>query len=157
MKKENKVVKSYEPTKRGFEKLCDDNPDLAELSRSVVMCCLKPEYQPNPETDKEENKKRKIGALQDAIDWCGFKSKLRYNKKEKIVAKKVSKGFRDPDFIKKLFDKFKIAVYDVTFDPDDAHGLADECVKIANIMLKYKHVIVLKRKKKNLFETISGL
>jgi hypothetical protein len=156
MKKENKIVKEYEPTRRGFDKLYDEIPELAELARSVVMCCLKPEYQPDPTTQKEENQKRHLESLQEALDWAGFKTLIAFNKKEEVAVKKVSRGFKDPDFIKNLFDKFHNAIYDIPYDPDDAHGLMDECVKVANIMLKYKHIIALKRKKKSFLESISG-
>lgn len=103
-------MKVYSATKTGADALFNENPQLAEAARTIVMWCLKTNFGKNEERSKI--------ALREAGMWMGM----------------------DNRSYRRMFINFKDELRTIEFDENDEHGLADETVKVANLMLKYKEL-----------------
>lgn len=143
MKKE---LIQFEISKIGFQKLGEFDYDLLEKARTVVMWYLEESYGKTSEN--------KLIALNEASDWCGFKIEDRGTH---ILLNVGGLPKSDAVFYTTLYAKFKNAIETLKIDEHDELGLVDEIIQVSNLMLKYKHVIVLKRKKKNIFDRIKNI
>ena len=145
------VVKSFSPTTKGYSELSDYDLELAIASRSVAMIYLPHYYQKGTMEEKKEGFK----ALVEVANMAGFKiSFAHYMVGDKMKSIKKFPIYRDYDFYRELFANFRAEVNAIKYDPEDEHGLCDESVKVANLMFKYKNLIAMRMKKKNIFEKI---
>lgn len=148
MKKKHEI-KTYNPTTKGYNELANDDMDLASVSRNVAMSYLPHYYQKGTVEEKRDG----YQALIDAANLAGFKiSIFTYVVGSKVKHIKRFPKYRDYNFYRELFANFKDEVKAIEYDPDDEHGLCDESVKVANLIFKYKNIIALRIKKKNIFE-----
>jgi hypothetical protein len=150
MKKKH-VVKSYEPTTDGYSHLYSEDPILAEASRDVTFLFLPHHFNKKD----EETKLKGYDALVYCANLAGFRVKtFVYRSGESIKIGKRFPKHRDQAFYSTLFSDFKNDIKAIEYNPDDEHGICDETVKVANIVYKYKNIIVLRRKKKTVFEKV---
>jgi len=139
-----KKLKQYEISNNGYQQLSDEDFSLLETARTVVMWYLEKSY-----GRTAENKQI---SLNEAAAWSGFIIAMEDENTYKIEIGGLSG--EDLIFYKSLFLKFKIAIESIKIDENDELGLKDEIIQVANLMLKYKYIILLKRKKKKFFEKI---
>lgn len=144
MKKE---LKQFEVSRNGFEQLSDYDYDLMERARTIVLWCL--------ETSYGKNAEHYLDAFQEGAIWCGFKDVTIKNGSLVFDVKKQKE--KNVKFYINLFIKFKTAIDTMVVDENDELGLMDEMIQVANIMLKYRYIISLKRKKKGVVEKFLGV
>jgi len=149
----DQIVKQYQPTKNGYVDLQNDDIELANIARDVVMDYLKSEYQPNPNTNPIEYNRRRKDAIQSSVNWLGLNINLSL-KSNGTWLKNMRHNQPNKSYYKDLFNKFHKEIMNVKYDPNDEHQLFDECVKVANIMIKTKHSVLQKMKKKNILQKI---
>lgn len=140
MKKE---LKQFKISREGFKQLGEFDHDLLERARTVVMWYLEASY--GRTSDKQSI------SLQEAAVWSGFKVSLDGNS---VTIDVGGLNRSDAEFYLNLFLKFKSSIETLKIDENDELGLMDETIQIANIMLKYRHVIALRRKKKGILERV---
>ncbi len=147
----NKELKQFKISKAGFEQLSEYNFELLEKARTVVMWYLEASY--GRTSDKQTI------ALNDAAAWTGFKASIEKvsDNENKILLEVANLSASDAKFYISLFYKFKTAIETLKIDEHDELGLMDETIQIANIMLKYRYVIALRRKKKSILYRFANL
>jgi len=144
MKKQKPM--EFEVTRDGFTRLSEYDFDLMNKARTVVMWYLEASY--------GKTNDNQTSALHEAALWCGFKTSISKSKDKVILLDKDQKNWT---FYSSLFNKFKNVLETLKIDEHDDMGILDETIQVANIMLKYKYVIALKRKKKTIFSKILEL
>jgi len=149
--KKTHEIKIYDPTRKGYAELLEDDGTLANASRDVAMLFL-PHYF---NKDNQETKLKGYDALIVCANLAGFSVKtFVYSGNGKIKIGKRFPKHRDQSFYSTLFSDFKTEVEAIQYDPEDEHGLCDETVKVANLVYKYKNLIIIQRKKNNVIEKL---
>lgn len=150
-------VTRYPLTDEGFKRCMKENEELGMVARSLVFNYLQHGWKVKSE--------EKLESLQDIIDYTGFNMRMipvmvggRVKWRYTHTDHQKSEDFID--FRYNLFARFKYELKNVNIDTSD--GLLQECAEVANIVIKYKHVLKLERKKRenssgwNIFKSIFG-